>query len=303
MSLTGEPDGHPVRMGLPMGDLTGGIIGALAVAAALFRRQITGQGAHVDLSLLDCQASLLTYLAQYFWTDGRVPGPQGSQHESVVPYQALATRDGHVIVAVFEKFWGGFCRAAGHPEWEQRSALRHQPRPRGHREALMPLIEASFAGRTTDEWLARLTAEDVPAAPIQTVDGVLTDPQLQARQMVVDMRHPRHGAIPPWARRQGRRPDGARGRAAAGAGRAQRRVLRELLNIPASGSPSCARGSDRVMRVTVLGGGHGAYAMAADLGLAGHDVRLWRRTGASWWRCALRAASPSSSKTGAARRC
>jgi crotonobetainyl-CoA:carnitine CoA-transferase CaiB-like acyl-CoA transferase len=196
MSLTGEPDGHPVRMGLPMGDLTGGIMGALAVAAALFRRQLSGQGAHIDLSLLDCQASLLTYLAQYFWTDGRVPGPQGSGHESVVPYQALATRDGHVIVAVFERFWSGFCRAAGHPEWERDPRFAGNRDRVAHREALMPLVEAAFARCTTEEWLARLSAEDVPAAPIQSVDRVLADPQLRLRQMVVEMRHPRHGTIP-----------------------------------------------------------------------------------------------------------
>jgi CoA:oxalate CoA-transferase len=196
MSLTGEPDGHPVRMGLPMGDLTGGIMGALAVAAALFRRQLSGQGAHIDLSLLDCQASLLTYLAQYFWTDGRVPGPQGSGHESVVPYQALATRDGHVIVAVFEKFWSGFCRAAGHPEWERDPRFASNRDRVAHRGALMPLIEAAFASRTTEEWLARLSAEDVPAAPIQSMDRVLADPQLRLRQMVVEMRHPRHGTVP-----------------------------------------------------------------------------------------------------------
>src|SRR2546425_1173596 len=87
----GESGRAPVRMGLPMGDLTGGIFGAFAVAGALFRRERTGEGAHLDLSLLDCQVSLLTYIAQYFWTNGRVPGPLGSSHASVVPYQAPAT--------------------------------------------------------------------------------------------------------------------------------------------------------------------------------------------------------------------
>src|SRR5438034_1057428 len=111
MSVTGEPGGRPVRMGLPMADLAGGMFGAFAVVAALLRRQTTGQGTHMDLSLLDCQVSLLTYMAQYYWADGRVPGPQGSGHASVVPYQALASRDGHLIVAVFaEKFWRGLDR-------------------------------------------------------------------------------------------------------------------------------------------------------------------------------------------------
>ena len=117
-------------MGLPMGDLAGGMFGAFAVAGALFRRARTGRGAHIDLSLLDCQVSLLTYIAQYFCADGRVPRQMGSGHASVVPYGALATSDGHMVVAIFaEKFWGGFCRAVERPEWESRPAVRHQPRP------------------------------------------------------------------------------------------------------------------------------------------------------------------------------
>src|SRR2546426_2246403 len=146
MSVTGEDGGPPVRMGLPMGDLSGGMFGAFAVAGALFRRERTGQGAHVDLSLLDCQVSLLTYMAQYFWTDGRVPGPMGSSHASVVPYQALATRDGHLIVAVFsEKFWGGFCRAAGRAEWEHDPRFATNRERVAHRGALESLIAARFA--------------------------------------------------------------------------------------------------------------------------------------------------------------
>ncbi len=197
MSLTGEPGGRPVRMGLPMGDLAGGILGALAVAAALFRRQTTGQGAHIDLSLLDCQASLLTYLAQYYWADGRAPGPQGSGHASVVPYQALATGDGHLVVAVFaEKFWGGFCRAVEHPQWEHDPRFATNRERVAHRELLMSQVEAVFRARTTDEWLARLHAEGVPATPILTVDRVLADPQVRLRQMVVELRHPQLGPIP-----------------------------------------------------------------------------------------------------------
>ncbi len=197
MSLTGEPGGRPVRMGLPMGDLAGGMFGALAVVAALWRRSQTGQGACLDLSLLDCQVSLLTYLAQYFWADGRTPGPQGSGHASVVPYQALATRDGHLIVAVFaEKFWRGFCLAAGHPEWEKDLRFATNRDRVSHRDVLIPLVEAAFRERTTAEWLARLQAEGVPAAPIQTLDRVLVDPQVRQRRMVVEMRHPRLGPIP-----------------------------------------------------------------------------------------------------------
>ena len=197
MSLTGEAGGRPVRMGLPMGDLAGGLFGAFAVAGALFRRSRTGRGAYVDLALLDCQVSLLTYIAQYFWADGRVPGPMGSGHASVVPYQALATRDGHLIVAVFaEKFWGGFCRAVEHPEWETDPRFRSNRQRLASRETLMPLVEAVFRERATEEWLARLHAAGVPAAPILGIDRVLADPQVRHRRMVVDVTHPRHGPLP-----------------------------------------------------------------------------------------------------------
>jgi crotonobetainyl-CoA:carnitine CoA-transferase CaiB-like acyl-CoA transferase len=197
LSLTGEPGGPPMRMGLPMGDLSGGMFGAFAVAGALFRRERSGVGAHVDLSLLDCQVSLLTYIAQYFWTDGRVPQPMGSGHASVVPYQALATRDGHMILAVFaEKFWGAFCRAVERPHWaaDPRFALNRDRV--ACRDELMALVEPLFRERTTDEWLARLHAAGVPAAPIQPVDRVLADPQVAHRRMVVDLVHERHGRLP-----------------------------------------------------------------------------------------------------------
>jgi crotonobetainyl-CoA:carnitine CoA-transferase CaiB-like acyl-CoA transferase len=197
MSLTGEEGGRPVRMGLPMGDLAGGMFGAFAVAGALFRRARTGQGAHVDISLLDCQVSLLTYVAQYFWADGRVPGRMGSGHASVVPYQALATGDGHLIIAIFaEKFWAGFCRAVGHPEWEGDPRFATNRARLAHRETLMALVETVFRDRTTEDWLVRLHAAGVPAAPILSVDRVLSDPQVRHRRMVVDVDHPRHGPLP-----------------------------------------------------------------------------------------------------------
>ena len=196
MSITGEVGSQPVRMGLPMGDLAGGLFAALSAAGALLRRARTGRGAHVDLSLLDCQVSLLSYLAQYFWTDGVVPRPMGSAHTSVVPYGAVRTRDGHVIVAVFERFWPGFCRAAGHAEWIADPRFATNADRVAHREAVMSLIEATFATRTTAEWLERLQAEGVPAAPIQTVDRVLSDPQVRHRGMVVELEHERLGPIP-----------------------------------------------------------------------------------------------------------
>ncbi len=197
MSVTGEEGRAPVRMGLPMGDLAGGMFGAFAVAGALFRRERTGEGAVIDLSLLDAQVSLLSYLAQYFWTDGKVPGPMGSGHASVVPYQALRTRDGSLIIAVFaEKFWGLFCRALGKKEWERDPRFATNAERVRNREALIPLIEEIFKRRTTREWLDVLHREGVPAAPIQSVDQVLADPQVHLRKMVTSLQHPTLGRLP-----------------------------------------------------------------------------------------------------------
>ena len=197
MSVTGEEGRAPVRMGLPMGDLAGGMFGAFAVAGALFRRERTGEGAVIDLSLLDAQVSLLSYLAQYFWTDGKVPGPMGSGHSSVVPYQALQTRDGYLIVAVFaEKFWGLFCRALGKGEWERDPRFATNADRVHNREALIPLIGDIFKGRTSKEWLDVLHREGVPAAPIQRVDQVLADPQVHLQKMVTSLQHPTLGRVP-----------------------------------------------------------------------------------------------------------
>jgi crotonobetainyl-CoA:carnitine CoA-transferase CaiB-like acyl-CoA transferase len=173
------------------------MFGAYAVAGALFRRSRTGRGAHIDLSLLDCQVSLLTYIAQYFFADGRVPRQLGSGHASVVPYGALATNDGHLVVAIFaEKFWSGFCRAVERPEWERDPRFATNRDRVANRGALMAMIEVVFKERGTDEWLARMNAAGVPVAPIQPVDRVLADPQVRHRQMVVEVGHPTQGALP-----------------------------------------------------------------------------------------------------------
>ena len=196
MSITGEEGRPPVRMGLPMGDLAGGMFGALAVAGALFRRAQTGEGTAIDLSLLDCQVSLLTYVAQYYWADGRVPGRVGSGHASVVPYQAFATRDSFLVVAVFaEKFWSGFCRALDRPDLIADPRFDSNRKRVERKRELVPLLEGIFPARPTADWLGRLQKEGVPAAPIQRVDEVLRDPQVVLREMVVGLEHPRLGSV------------------------------------------------------------------------------------------------------------
>jgi formyl-CoA transferase len=195
MSITGEPGRPPVRMGIPIGDLAGGIFGAFAVCAALYQRSVTGKGQHLDLGLLDAQVSLLTYVAQYHWADGRVPGPIGSGHQSVVPYQVFEASDRPLVVAVFiDRHWPPFCRAIGLDELAEPYARNVQRV--AARDTLVPIIAERLGQRTADEWIEALRAEGVPCGPVNTVDRVLTDPQVVHRGMVAEAARPHPVAGP-----------------------------------------------------------------------------------------------------------
>ncbi len=196
MSITGNV-GAPARMGIPMGDLAGGMYAAFAVAAALYQRDKTGAGCCIDIGLMDCLVSLLTYVAQYYFHDGIVPGPMGTAHLSVVPYQAFQTKDGHLVVAAFaEKFWQGLCRALDLPHLTDDPRFTDNDARREHKKDLVPILTAAFLTRTTDEWLPRLEKEGVPSGPINTIDRVFCDPQVKARRMKIEVEHPTIGALP-----------------------------------------------------------------------------------------------------------
>ena len=194
MSVTGEPGRPPVRLGLPMGDLAGGMLAAYAISAALFYREKNGEGLKIDLSLLDCQVSLLTYMAQYYFFDGIIPGPIGSGHQSIVPYQAFKTQDIWIVVAVFvEKFWPKFCKVLelenliSDPRFD-KNRMRLQ-----NRATLIPILEQAILKWKGRDLLQKLDEEDVPAAPVNTFDRILSDPQILSRNMVVEIDHPKAG--------------------------------------------------------------------------------------------------------------
>lgn len=194
MSLTGEPGRAPVRLGLPMGDLAGGMFAAYAISAALFHREKTGEGMKVDLSLLDCQVSLLTYMAQYYFFNGIVPGPIGSGHQSIVPYQAFQTQDLWIVVAVFvEKFWPKFCKVLGLESISSDPRFDRNQKRLQNKSLLVPILEEAIRKWKGEELLKKLGEEDVPAAPVNTLDRILSDPQILSRNMVVEIDHPKAG--------------------------------------------------------------------------------------------------------------
>ena len=201
MSITGEPDGEPgggpMKVGVAIADILTGMYAATAVLAALAHRDRSGRGQHVDLALLDVQVSMLANQAASYLVTGRAPARLGNAHPSIVPYQAFATRDGHIILAVGnDGQFARFCQVAGQPELaaDQRFAT-NAGRVR-HREALVPLLQAVLLERRSREWIEALEAAGVPCGPINDVAEVFDDPQVRHRGMRLDVPHPLCGEVP-----------------------------------------------------------------------------------------------------------
>jgi crotonobetainyl-CoA:carnitine CoA-transferase CaiB-like acyl-CoA transferase len=196
MSITGEPERPPVRMGIPTGDIAGAMYAAYGVAAALYSREKTGLGQKIDISLLDCQASLLTYVAQYYLFNGKIPGPIGSGHQTVVPYQAFKTEDSYIVIAIFvEKFWEKLCRVLGLESLVKDPKYRTNDLRRKNKKELLPILEQKFLEKSAAEWLQLFEEEGIPSAPVSTLDKVLSDPQILARNMLAEANHSKYGKV------------------------------------------------------------------------------------------------------------
>jgi len=191
MSITGEPGGSPVRAGIPLGDLVGGLLAVHGVLAAYIHRQKTGQGQRLEVSLLDGQVYLLTYVAQYYFHSGKIPGPIGSGHQSLVPYQAFKTKDIQiVIVAHQDHHFQRLCQAIGKPEWAEDPRFATRVARLENKSTLIPMMESHLQTKSGDEWLEAIHKVGVPAGPINTLDRVLSDPQVLAREMVAEIAEP-----------------------------------------------------------------------------------------------------------------
>ncbi|MCH6468611.1 CaiB/BaiF CoA transferase family protein [Sinomonas terrae] len=196
MSVTGETDGPPVRVGVSSADLVAGTWAVIGILAALHEKTRTGQGQWVDISLLDGSVSWLTYVASGFFASGETPRRYGSAHPTIAPYQAFPTSDGFVMIAVGnDSLWRKFAAAVGRPELADDARFATNPSRVAHRGELIPLLERELQRATTADWVARLDAAGVPVGPIQTVDQALADPQVLARGMVAEVEHPEAGTL------------------------------------------------------------------------------------------------------------
>ena len=184
MSLTGEPDGPPQKAGIAYADLMTGMYSTVGILAALRRRDVTGQGAHVDMALLDCQVGVLANQAANYLASGVAPRRMGNGHANVVPYQAFATADGQLVIAVgndgqFRKL----CAILGEPGWGEDPRFATNAARLANRGELIPLLAGRIAGWEAQPLSLALEAEGVPAGPINDLAGVFADPQVIARGM------------------------------------------------------------------------------------------------------------------------
>jgi crotonobetainyl-CoA:carnitine CoA-transferase CaiB-like acyl-CoA transferase len=201
MSLTGRADGEegagPQKVGVALVDIMTGLYATIAVLAALSHRDRTGEGQHIDLALLDVQVATLANQAANYLSSGVAPKRLGNAHPNIVPYQDFPTADGDMILAIGnDGQFARFCRIAEHPEWADDARFATNPARVAHRAVLIPLLRQATVMKTTAEWIAALEAEAVPCGPINRLDQVFADPQVQARGLRIDLPHPAFGTVP-----------------------------------------------------------------------------------------------------------
>ena len=194
MSITGPDPEHPVRAGIPIGDLGGGMFGVMGVLAALQERERSGRGQEVDISMLDCQISMLNYMATMYFLSGENPHPIGNSHFVHVPYDTFGCADGFIVIAVItDNFWQNLKQVLDCPDLD-KAEYDTQPGRWRDREYITRRVNEVLSGDTCANWLRRLEAQRIPCAPVNDFEQALSDPQVLHRDMVVELRHPDGGS-------------------------------------------------------------------------------------------------------------
>ncbi len=196
MSITGDADGPPYRLGVAIADLASGMFAAQGIVLALYARERTGRGQLVDVAMLDAVTALLTYQAGLVFATGRAPGRLGNRHPMITPYETFEAADGDFVVAVGnDNQWRRFCEVAdlSHLTDDERFA-RNRDRVK-HYSELRPLIAAALKTRRSAEWIEALNRAGVPTGSVRGIDEVLADPQIEAREMVTELTHATVGKL------------------------------------------------------------------------------------------------------------
>src|SRR5581483_10039821 len=196
MSITGQPDGEPMKVGVAVVDITAGLYAANAIQAALLARFRTGKGQAIDISLLDSQVAWLANVASSYLVSGKRPGRFGNAHPTIVPYQSFKASDGFFCLAVGnDGQWQKLCQVIGHIEWATDPRFATNPARVQYRETVVPLLQEVFSTQNIAFWLQNIAAGGIPCGPVQTIDEVFADPQVLARDMTWTIPHPTAGEV------------------------------------------------------------------------------------------------------------
>jgi CoA:oxalate CoA-transferase len=197
MSLTGYPDGPPARVGISIGDIAAGLFLAVGVVSALHARDQSGAGTMVDVAMLDCQLAILENALTTYLVTGAVPGRLGTRHPNIAPFQAFEAADGRqvVVCAAHDGHFATLCEAIGRPDLPADPRFRSTDARRRHVEALQAEIGDALRSRTAAEWLEHLERAGVPCAPVNSVADAACNPQVAARNMIVEMEDPSIGRL------------------------------------------------------------------------------------------------------------
>lgn len=197
MSVTGPIEGEPTRAGVAIADLASGMFACSAVLAGLFGRERTGEGQRIDISLLDSQVALMSYVASNFLVSGMKPNRYGNAHPNIVPYETFRARDGYLAFAVGnDRQWATFCNAVTRAEWVDDERFSTNPARNQNRTLLIKMLNELFKEREVAEWLALCDRIGLPAGSINDMQAVFNDPQVRARELKQDIPHPTAGSVP-----------------------------------------------------------------------------------------------------------
>jgi crotonobetainyl-CoA:carnitine CoA-transferase CaiB-like acyl-CoA transferase len=201
MSVTGEREGEhasgPQKVGVAVADLFTGMYATVAILAALRHRDATGEGQVIDMALLDCQVAMLANLGSQYLVGGDLPQRMGNGHPSIVPYQVFPVRDGHLVLAIGnDSQFARFCQLVDRADWARDARFQRNADRVRHRAVLVPLIAALMAERDRHDWMAALEKAGIPCNPVNGIDEVFADPQVQSRGLTVQMDHPQAGSLP-----------------------------------------------------------------------------------------------------------
>ena len=193
MSVTGQPNSEPTRVGTSIGDITAGLFTAIGVNAALFDRTKTGKGSHIDVSMLDCQIAILENAIARYLSKGEIPQPMGSRHPSIAPFEAFKTKDSHIIIAAGnEKLFQGMCEVLNCDSYKQEKFKDNQSRNKNIDE-LKVIIESKLKDKTTEDWVSLFTEKKIPCGPIYNIKEAVENPQIEFRNMIVSANHNKIG--------------------------------------------------------------------------------------------------------------